>query len=111
MADSYQIGQERAADRTATVLRPSGDLDINARDDLSLAILEALREHPSVTVDLADVAFIDSEALGALIDGYNEAVARGARYRVINAKRGVARVLTVSGAQDLFDAADGSSDS
>lgn len=107
MADSYQIGQERAADRTATVLRPSGELDINARDDLSLTIIEALREHPSVTVDLADVTFIDSEALGALIDGYNEAVALGARYRVINAKGAVARVLTVSGAQDVFNSAQG----
>ena len=103
MADSYQIGQERAADRTATILRPSGELDINARDELRAAITDALAEHESVTVDLTDVSFIDSEALGALIDGYNAAVALNATYRVVGATGAVARVLTVSGSQALFD--------
>ena len=107
MADSYQIGQERAADRTATILRPSGELDINARDDLRASILEALDEpggdKRGVVVDLAGVTFIDSEALGALIDGYNAAVSLDACFRVVNATGPVARVLTVSGAQELFD--------
>ncbi|MBU2667505.1 STAS domain-containing protein [Actinoplanes bogorensis] len=99
MADPYQI------DRTSAILRPSGELDINARDDLREAIVGALRAHTTVTVDLTEVSFIDSEALGALIDGYNEAVALGAGYRVVGAGGSVARVLTVSGAQALFDGA------
>lgn len=103
MADSYQIGQDYAADTTATILRPSGELDINSRDDLHATIVEALGTATRVVVDLADVTFIDSEALGALIDGYNSALAAGAEYRVVNAKAGVARVLNVSGAQELFD--------
>jgi anti-sigma B factor antagonist len=104
VADSYQIGQERAAERAA-ILRPSGELDINARDDLRAAILEALDEHPDVTVDLSEVSFIDSEALGALIDGYNAALESEAGFHVVGAQGPVARVLTVSGAQALFDAA------
>ena len=101
MADSYKIGQERAAGGTATVLTLSGELDINARDDLRAAILAAL-DDGDVVLDLAGVTFLDSEALGSLIDGYNEALARGAGYRAAGARGLVERVLTVSGARDLF---------
>jgi anti-anti-sigma factor len=101
VADSYTIGQERAAEGTATILDLTGELDINARDDLRLAILEAL-DDGDVVLDLAGVTFIDSEALGSLIEGYNEALARGHGYRAINARGLVDRVLTVSGAMDLF---------
>ena len=94
MADSSQIG---------TVVRPDGELDINARDDLRATILDALAASGSVVVDLGDVTFIDSEALGALIDGYNAATSSGAGFRVVNARGAVARVLNVSGAQELFD--------
>ena len=103
MADSYTIGRERAADRAGTILRPTGELDINARDDLYDAILVTLSAGDDVVLDLADVTFLDSEALGALIDGYNEAGQRDAGFRVINARGLVARVLDVSGAQELFD--------
>lgn len=101
MADSYKIGQERAADGTATLLRVTGELDITARDPLCGAILTALADG-NVVVDLGAVTFIDSEALGALIDGYNEAQARSVGFGVTNARGLVARVLTVSGALDLF---------
>jgi anti-sigma B factor antagonist len=85
------------------VLRPGGELDINARDDLRTTILDALVTSGRVVVDLGDVSFIDSEALGALIEGYNAATSTGAVFRVINARGAVARVLNVSGAQELFD--------
>ena len=101
MADSYKIGQERAADGSATVLRLGGELDITARDDLHAAILAALADG-DVVIDLDAVTFIDSEALGALIDGYNQARAKPAGFRVVNANGLVARVLKVSGATDLF---------
>ncbi|GAA2648936.1 STAS domain-containing protein [Paractinoplanes durhamensis] len=101
MADSYKIGQERAADGTATFLHISGELDITARDDLYGAIRAAL-DDGDVVVDLAEVAFLDSEALGALLEGYNDARARPAGFRVVNARGLVARVLQVSGAHELF---------
>ena len=41
MADSYKIGQERAADGSATLLHLGGELDITAADDLRTAILAA----------------------------------------------------------------------
>jgi len=102
VADSYTIGPERAADGSVTVLRISGELDINARDDLREALLLALADG-DVVVDLGDVSFLDSEALGALIDGFNTSRDRKVPFRVVNARDVVERVLTVSGAKDLFD--------
>lgn len=102
MADSYKIEAERTADGAATVLRVSGELDINARDDLREALLLALADG-AVVVDLQDVSFLDSEALGALIDGFNGSRDRAVGFRVVNARDVVERVLTVSGAKDLFD--------
>lgn len=105
MADFYQIAQERAADGTAALLRLSGELDINARDDLQQAFERVLADGAAdIVVDLADVTFIDSEALGALIGGYNAAQIRTVGFRVVNARGLVDRVLSVSGALDLFGA-------
>lgn len=100
MANSYKIGQERAADG-ATFLRITGELDITARDDLREAILAGLGDG-DVIVDLDAATFLDSEALGALIDGYHAARDRTAGFRVVNARGMVARVLLVSGVLDLF---------
>ncbi|HEX5203895.1 STAS domain-containing protein [Paractinoplanes rhizophilus] len=103
MADSYKIGRRRAADGSTTLLHLGGELDISARDELRAAILAALADG-DVVIDLDAVTFIDSEALGALIDGYNEARAKPAGYRVVNANGLVARVLKVSGVLELFGA-------
>jgi len=101
VADSYKIDLEQAADGSATLLHLGGELDIAARDDLRAAILGAL-DRGDLVVDLGGVTFIDSEALGALIEGYNVARSRPAGFRVVNARGLVARVLSVSGARDLF---------
>lgn len=104
MADSFKIGQERAADGTAVLLL-SGELDINARDDLQYVVQVALDDGAAgIVVDLGGVTFLDSEALGGLIDGYNAAQARAVGFRVVNARGLVDRVLSISGALDLFGA-------
>jgi anti-sigma B factor antagonist len=95
------IGQERAADGSATLLHLGGEFDITARDTLRATILAAL-DHGDVVIDLDAVTFIDSEALGALIEGYRAARARPAGFRVVNAHGLVAQVLKVSGAVELF---------
>ena len=89
------------ADGAATILRISGELDINARDDLREALLPAIGGG-DVVVDLHGVTFLDSGALGALIEGYNGARRSAAGLRVVNARGLVAWVLSVSGAAELF---------
>jgi len=101
VADSYTIGQERAADGSATLLHLGGELDITARDVLRATLVAALEEG-DVVIDLDAVTFVDSEALGALVAAYHVARARPAGFRVVNAHGVVARVLKVSGTLELF---------
>ena len=95
---SYQIVRE------AAVVRLSGDFDINARDEMRTALLEAVRSAPAeVVVDFDAAVFLDSEAMGALIEGLNAGREAGVPLRIVNAHGLVHRVLDVSGVLALFN--------
>jgi anti-anti-sigma factor len=95
---TYQIVRE------AAVVRLSGDFDINARDELRTALLAAVHSGPAeVVIDFAGAAFLDSEAMGALIEGLNAGRAAGVPLRIVNAYGLVHRVLDVSGVLALFN--------
>lgn len=79
------------------VLQVSGELDLAARDDLQAAIVRAVSDAPAVTVDLEAVTFLDSEALSALIAGYQAAVAAGVSFGLTGARGPVRRVLEITG--------------
>jgi anti-anti-sigma factor len=98
---TYQIA------RQAGHVRLSGDLDINARDDVRDELLRAVRDGGSagIVIDLGETAFIDSEAVGALIDGLMAGREAGVPMAISNATGIVHRVLDVSGVLDLFDPA------
>jgi anti-anti-sigma factor len=97
---TYQITRE------AAVVRLAGDFDINARDELRTTLLEAIHAAgpAEVVVDFDEAAFLDSEAMGALIEGLNAGREAGVPLRIVNAKGLVHRVLEVSGVLDLFNA-------
>jgi anti-anti-sigma factor len=95
---TYQIVRE------AAVVRLSGDFDINARDEMRTALLAAVQSGPTeVVIDFAGAAFLDSEAMGALIEGLHAGRAAGVPLRIVNARGLVHRVLDVSGVLALFD--------
>ena len=89
-----------AGDQSPTaVVRLTGELDLDARDELCRVIQQAVGDRRSrvVTVDLSGVTFLDSEALGVLIDGWNAARRASKSFRVVNARGIVRRVLDVAG--------------
>ena len=95
---SYQIVRE------AAVVRLSGDFDINARDEMRTALLEAVRSAPAeVVIDFDAAVFLDSEAMGALIEALNAGREAGVPLRIVNAHGLVHRVLDVSGVLALFN--------
>jgi anti-anti-sigma factor len=95
---SYQIVRE------AAVVRLAGDFDINARDEMRTALLEAVRSGPAeVVIDFDAAVFLDSEAMGALIEGLNAGREAGVPLRIVNAHGLVHRVLDVSGVLALFN--------
>ncbi|WP_305788624.1 STAS domain-containing protein [Symbioplanes lichenis] len=98
---TYQIA------RHAGHVRLSGDLDINARDEVRSELLQAVEDGgaPGIVIDLGETEFIDSEAVGALIDGLMAGRKAGVPMAISNATGIVHRVLDVSGVLDLFDRA------
>jgi anti-sigma B factor antagonist len=96
---SYEIVRE------AAVVRLAGDFDINARDDMRAALLAAVQAAgpAEVVIDFDRAAFLDSEAMGALIEGLNAGREADVPLRIVNAHGLVHRVLDVSGVLALFN--------
>jgi anti-anti-sigma factor len=61
-----------------------------------------------LTFDLANLRFVDSSGLQALIDCRRELDARGATMAVVRPQRTVRMVLRMMGLEDVLEASDGS---
>jgi anti-sigma B factor antagonist len=84
-----------------------GEIDIASSDELRSALL-ALSEQGvrDVTVDLADLAFIDSTGLGALIRVLKHYRQQGGDLKLANPTRPVAKVLEITNLTKLFKLVD-----
>ena len=82
-----------------------GELDLNSVDELtSLILAEAeLAGTSAIQADLSGVHFIDSSAIGALINGYKAAKANNTAFSVIGAHGQVRNVLDMAGVSWLVD--------
>lgn len=92
-------------------LRLSGELDLDTQSELRAQLREVmdLRAPAVVSLDMADVTFIDCSALAPLVEARGRL---GNRLLLHNASRPVARLLTLVGLSDLFVAhADASQES
>lgn len=115
-ADHYTISSATvpgSAGGTTVRFSLAGEFDLAARDDLRAALLDAIAPGaldavPSgapaaIVVDLDAVTFIDSEALGALIDAYVAARAAGRSLRLARPQKLVGRVLDIVGLRHLVE--------
>jgi anti-anti-sigma factor len=92
---------------TAAIGRPvrvevSGDLDLPVGDDLEAVVAPRLGRGARVEIDVRGVSFADSSGVGALVALAQLAAAQGADLVLIGPSRHLARVLDVTGVQDLF---------
>ena len=92
------ITRQHTGDGTVS-LSVRGEIDIDNAQQLRVAIHQALAEPRTrqLTVDLADLSYIDSTGVSALVGGLNLARQRRAQFRVTNPHGSVLRVLTVLG--------------
>lgn len=94
-------------DASGLVLRPSGDLDVATVDGFRASVDAALAHEPkALVVDLADVDFLDSSALGVLAIALKAQRTRDAAIAVVNPKPIVKRALDVVGLSVLLDVSD-----
>ena len=87
----------------AVVVRLAGELDLYTASAVRSALLESVERQPArLVVDLADVTFIDSTTLGALVEARSRLASRGA---FILAAPGLEtrRALEVSGLHRHFE--------
>lgn len=94
-------------DAWGLVLRPSGDLDLATVESFRASVDDALAQQPpALVVDLADVDFLDSSALGVLAVALKAQRTRNAAIAVVNPKAIVKRALDVVGLAVLLDVSD-----
>jgi anti-sigma B factor antagonist len=81
----------------------SGELDLAATPELSTVMLMAARSPGTLVVlDLAEVEFIDSSALGTLLKVGGEVESAGKRLRVVCAGGPVRRLLEMTNLTNRF---------
>jgi anti-sigma B factor antagonist len=90
-------------DGPAVHVRVAGEIDLITVDRLEQALQEVVTEqHPSIVVDFTDVTFCDSSGLAVLDRAYAAAVARGGRFRVVNVRPVIRRILELTGLLDTL---------
>jgi anti-anti-sigma factor len=90
-------------DGTCTVTL-SGEIDMSCSDELiSLLTSTAQGTDPgAIQVDLAEVGFLDSSGVDALLAGYRAAQVAGRRFTVVRPQHHVRRVFEIAGVLALF---------
>ena len=106
------IGIETGTDDTGRcVIRVSGAIDVQSRVALLTAGRAALEtDAPALVLDLADVSFLDSTGIGALVELSHDAedAQMGFALRAPSAR--VVRILQMTGLGDAWQIEDDASD-
>ncbi len=104
MAEKFTLTYQPPGDDGLVVVALSGELDFHdadrARQGLTGAALSPGCR--GVRVNLAQLEFIDSSGLGALVAGYKTATAAGVGYAVANPNRLVRQVLDTTRLGELL---------
>jgi anti-anti-sigma factor len=81
-----------------------GELDMATEAQLRDVATQQLNAHEpaKLQLDLADVTFLDSTGVSALVDLRKEATDRGVDIEIVAASRRAARVLTIVGLAEHF---------
>ena len=81
-----------------------GEIDVLTAPRLHETLQEVVAESPrTLLVDLANVTFIDSTGLGALVVAHRHLEERGGKLRLVSVPPPVAQVLEVTGLNSRFE--------
>jgi anti-sigma B factor antagonist len=102
LPDEFVTSLDRDAGTATVSLK--GEVDVLTVDQVRVVLGEALAGSPrEIVVDLAELAFIDSTGLGALIFGFQRARDAGVRFRLTRPTPGVRQVLVLSGILEVVE--------
>ena len=94
---------DRHTVRGWTVITVTGELDLHTAPSLQVEISTAMEEEARfLAVDLTGVGFMDSTALGILVSSSTRARERGGELTLIGVSGSPAKVLSVTGMDEVF---------
>jgi anti-anti-sigma factor len=97
---NYQI-MLTDAEGTA-VVHVSGEIDLNAKVDLTRALARASAGGRNLIVDMSRTTFIDSTALKALLDAWRSQTGARLGFVLRNPATAVRRTLEIAGLEDML---------
>ena len=101
-ANAFAIFEQRPDERTA-VISIAGELDLATAPQLKWRLVDALEAGlGAIVVDLGEVTFMDSTALGVLV-GVRRGLDVGARLAIVCTHPGVLNIFQVAGLDGAFD--------
>jgi anti-sigma B factor antagonist len=102
MAASPGISLTVRAGRGCTVVQVNGALDLETTPDLRVCLQQAVLDGARhLVLDLADVRFVDSSGLGALVSVYKQLQPRSGRLCLVAVRPLVLRVLALTSVDRL----------
>jgi anti-sigma B factor antagonist len=90
----------------SALLRVGGDVDLASSDALRQALATAFETATNVTVDVADVSFIDSSGLSALVWGHEQAKTVGGSFQIRRPSALLRRLLQITRLETVLAVAD-----
>jgi anti-sigma B factor antagonist len=90
------------------LVRLSGELDIAMQDELRAQLDAAAAASDTVEIELSDVTYADSTALGIFIALRNKLLERGGTLRLVSPSHRVRKLLDYAGLDRVFEIVGGS---
>ena len=81
----------------------NGRIDANSSEQFQEEILKAFRRSKTVVVDFAEVSYISSMGLRAVLIGCKTVSSKGGKFQIINAGDSIKDVFGVVGLQDMVN--------
>lgn len=83
-------------------LNVHGKVDANSSTEFQNEVLKAFQKSKNVIVNFADVSYISSAGLRALLIGQKTATSKGGKFTIINANASVIEILRVTGLEKVL---------
>jgi anti-sigma B factor antagonist len=100
MDEPYGVAEE--TDDGSVVVALSGEIDVAAAPTVRERLEQAADKEGALVVDLSDVTFIDSTALGVLIGIHKRCTAAGTDLHLVVSEPRILKVFEITGLTDFF---------
>ena len=84
------------------VVKLGGEVDLSWSQQARRAVLDALGQSQKVAVNLAQVTYIDSSGIAALVEGFQNARGKGQTFVLLSASDAVLAVLRLARLDKVF---------